>query len=741
MSAPSLTQAAALSQRFRNPPRTRGPDEPTVLIESALSASMRREAAAGRAPSALVMEQNLVAHFERQKQKLKDELGYADYTQPGALTQAMHIAKQQSGLGIHLPFMAKRSLAHMIYQGEMDWRAALYGGIWEHSNIHMPMVRRFVQQQAARTNAYFFGTQPWFSADPVGKQDVKLAGLLGPWAKFEATEAQCDSVLARCLDNVFIQGEQVVQPVFESSTQFYREFLEVAFFNDGTPVITQGGDYVYKSDTWVAAAHPITGEEIMVLSRDGITPKPAQPYVFKRELVDRKLEQFAGARLLPVNYHQFLCPLNAPSTKKANAQFKLYSEQLISVISRLAAADMGPGLSPEEARERVTRLIHEFSQNSADTAPENRPRLENMEAHGLLGADTQEPTITIADGWGHHDVFQDGSCPYVFIMMDDTTNRPIYYEYAAVVAKWNKGFAPFIPITINQPPDRWHGRGQVELFYKLQHHIDLFLNRWNFSQMSAGRLDVINRNAIVELPAQGDIKLNTGQMYSLREPLPKEQVVWSHVFSNVTSQDIQPIFQTLLQMATNMSGVTTVNDASMAGLDMGKLATGVRNIEQSGQELNGAWINQIRPAVEELMRAFLKLSAETLQTDRAFTYFEGEVPVEATISPDMVKDLELNITLDLTRYKAQQTAEQSMAAWTVIKEFYTALPPEAQASTIEFVRKWLKDAYQVANADELISMNLPPPPVDGAMPMTAQPQALPAPDAPGPRSPEPVQPA
>jgi hypothetical protein len=230
-------------------------------------------------------------------------------------------------------------------------------------------------------------------------------------------------------------------------------------------------------------------------------------------------------------------------------------------------------------------------------------------------------------------------------------------------------------------------------------------------------------------------------MYSLREPLPKEQVVWSHVFSNVTSADIQPIFQTLLQMATNMSGVTTVNDASMAGLDMGKLATGVCNIEQSGQELNGAWINQIRPAVEELMRAFLKLSGETLQSDRAFTYFEGEVPVEAVMTPDLVKDLELNITLDLTRYKAQQTAEQSMAAWTVIKEFYTALPPEAQASTIEFVRKWLKDAYQVANADELISMNLQPMPAPAGMPMTDQPQATPAPDAPGPGTAELAQPA
>jgi hypothetical protein len=708
-----MTQAAALQQKFSSDKTARGKDDPVVLIPSALQPNR-------------VQEEAMMNHFKRRKGDLKTELGYLDYSAPGVLHESLTLARQGSQSGFNLPFLAKRALAHAIYHGEMDWRPVLYKGIWEHSNMHAPVVRRFTQQQAARTAAYFFGTQPYFACDAVGQEDEALTKLLSPWARHEAGEAQVDSVLSQAIEKAFIGGESVVKPIYESQTQFYREYLDIAIDKTtGKPVITQGGDYLLPTDTFIAAQHPITGQEIMVLKRDGVTPQPAGEYAFKRQLVDRKLVQFAGARLINVDSHAYLGPLNAASTQKMDVQLHLYSEQLISLVSRLAAADLGPGVSPEEARRRVGRLVNDFQGNQRGDAPENRPRVDLGEADGLLGNDLQEPAITIAECWGWYDVFQDGSPAYVCVLMSDEDNQPLYYDYAANMAKFNKGFAPFFPIRVNPEPNRWHGRGQVELFYKLQHNIDLLLNRWNFSQTSSGRLDVINRNAIQELPATGKIELNSGQIYSLKEPLTKEQVVWSHVFSNVTSADVQPLMDLFLQLATNMSGVANANDSRMAGLDTGELATGVKNIQQAGEELSGMWIQHIRPAIEDVMRCFLKLSAETLQSPRAFRYFEGETAILGEMTPEMVRDLELNVKLDLTRYKAQQTAEQSAAAWTVIKEFYTALPPEAQAASIGFVRKWLRDAYQIDNADELIAIAMPPPPL-GTVPPDAASAAGPA---------------
>ena len=59
-------------------------------------------------------------------------------------------------------------------------------------------------------------------------------------------------------------------------------------------------------------------------------------------------------------------------------------------------------------------------------------------------------------------------------------------------------------------------------------------------------------------------------------------------FENLT-QEIEFTMQT----AMNESGVHHANDAQAAGMDSAKLATGVRNIEKSGQELFAMPISEI----------------------------------------------------------------------------------------------------------------------------------------------------
>jgi hypothetical protein len=690
------------------------------------------------------LEEAMVRHFQHRKETLKNELGYLNYTAPGWVEAARNVAQQHSGQGYGLPFMAQRHLAQLIYNGEMDWRAPLFGGIWTKSNIHLPITRRFVQQQAARAVANLVGTAPFFTAtavpkkNPAARQQAQdLASLLDKWSQFEATNANLQGTLSEAISNAFVNGEQVCKTIFEEQVQYYQAIETVAINAQG-PIVTQDGGYIYQQDTWMEVENPITGIASMVLARDGRTPKPEGQLAFKKMRVPKKLVQFSGAQVLNVPFTSFLAPLPAASLNKADCCFHLRSDQLVSLVSRYASLDMGTGVSPQQMQERISRLIYDFGSSArsteADFRPDQAPRADLSESLSMLGTDTQEPTITIAEGFGWFDALQNGSPAYITLIMDDASDRVLYYDWAANPLDWNKGFAPFDVIRINPVEGRWHGRGQVALFDKIQTTIDLNFNRWNLSQMKSGRIDVVKRAAFEELMHDPTLPINGGTTLTLRDGFTREDALFAYYLQETKGSDLNALIEVLMQIATNLSGTANGNDANAAGLDTSQTATGINNIAQSGDELSSTWTRQCKPSVESIVKAFLRLTSETLRSPRAFSYFAGDEQVLAEVSPEQVTNLDLMVNLTMTQAKARTIHENKTAAYGIIKSYYMELPPQVQNAIGPFVRQWLKDAFQVEDADEIIQAMAPPPLPEGAPPAPgeAPPAEAPA-EAPAPQ--------
>lgn len=707
------SQVAALAQRVPLP-RARGAGDLTVLLESPLSEAMRERAGAiGCQPREL--EQALMTHLEARKKTLKNDLGYMNYTQPGWVEQARAIAHQHGGMGYGLPFMAKRHIAHLIYEGEMEWRQYLYGGIWATSNMHLPLTRRWVQQEAARAQGNLLGVEPFFESSAVTKRDPTMqeqveaiANIVDPWSQFEAKEAKVKDVLNQAIMHAFIQGEQVVKPVFESRVQFYQDIEEVAC-EPGSgrkpkPIIAQDGGYIYPNDKFIEAVNPITGQAGMVLARDGRTPQPAK-LVFQRMRVHKKLEQFAGARLIEVPFTAFLCPLACDGVDRSDTHFHLYTESVVNLVAKWAQIDTGTGVSPEVIKDRIGRLVHEFQGKSDpdNWRPDQGARADLAENIYMLGMDRAEPSMTVAEGMTWFDVLQDANPSALFVLMDDQTGLPLYYDWAPNALRWNKGLSPHQVLRINPVQGRWHGRGQVEQFYKTQENIDLMLNRYNVSQTRAGRIDIVKRNAIYELENQPTtLPVNGGQVLTIKDQYDPREAIYSHYLQETKGSDLNSILQLFMQVGTNASGVASANDAQAAGLDQQDTATGTNNIAANGEELTSVWTRQLQPTVEGALMAFLKMSTETLQTPRAFTYFEGDTQIAAELTPEQVANLELLVGLTMTKFKARQVNEEKQGAYNIVKDYYMGLPPEVQTAMAGFTRQWLKEAFHVDDADEII---------------------------------------
>lgn len=173
-------------------------------------------------------------------------------------------------------------------------------------------------------------------------------------------------------------------------------------------------------------------------------------------------------------------------------------------------------------------------------------------------------------------------------------------------------------------------------------------------------------------------------------------------------------------MAMNESGVQHANDAQMVGLDQAKLATGIRNIEKSGQEMFSIYISHIEPGAKLAVRKFFKLLFARMDDSETFQFFEGKVGTELTLTAEEVADLDMNVTLEMTRYRGEQQLQSNLQAATHVTQFFS-FPPEIQVRVAPFYIQILK-ALQIQDADEIIvpvtAMIVPPPgtAAQGAMP-------------------------
>lgn len=677
---------------------------PEVILPSVLSRHITRE-----------QEQDILSHCRARLETLMNEQGRVNYGAPD-----FYASRSESGLRQNVvTFMGRQHLAHMVYQSELDWREWVLGGIWKESNIHFPLTRRIVQQQIARGQTYFTGTEPFFSAfetnpEPSDTEGEDKAEKVERYARFEADQSNQQELVNEAILLAFIQGQQVVKTVHESNVEFYRTTARV-MFSGGKPVIGQDGDYIFETDAFVQApqALPLPAGAVvpaqMVLKRDMTTVKPADAE-FKEQDIVRTLKHFQGAKSTCLNFLDFLCPLTAPSVDDADCVVHITNEPVVSLFHRLLESGewekqkVGADEQLSRMMELLERLGPGIGESERAGAKQGDPAMR--EAENASGADRNEPEAALCEFYLHYDLGNGEPPASILVITDIHCRVPVFYDYLANVT-WN-GKRPFSVYRVNPVPNRWHGQSQVELFWPIQYAIDLFLNRMHLAVTSAGRIDFWNPDLIVEGAANPNLELNWGRSYKLKTNARAEDALKSVYLQTVNFGEFRALIEMLIQIAVNMSGIANANDARAANLDTGKTATGINQIEQSGQELFRAFTSALTPGVRDHMRSFVHVTLRHLDETRVFQFFDGDAGVLASITPQEVRDIDLDITLELTRFKAAQLQEKGDAAWRIAVEFYQ-MHPEVQVRLAPLARQRLK-ATGTTGADEMIGPLMPPPP-------------------------------
>lgn len=613
-------------------------------------------------------------------------------------------------------FFGRRRIFELLYHGRVQWRKNIPASIFAAGhNLHMPIVRRIVQQQIARASNYFFSTEPWFSANPQGDADEIPAERINRYAQFKFRQARVRNVFERAVETALIRGEGIVKTTSVRKSRFYKDQLDVAIDPvSGEPLIATDGDYIQRKDKWIAATTEDgqiemdeQGNPVMLLERAPDTVMPPGELQFQVGVYERERVVYSGPQADTVYYLDFLCPETATDVQEAPFVAHLYdmpaSQITQAYLQRLDATGNDP------ARPRIIELLRQAaSMRPSEPAAATGPRPEDGVVSSLFIADYENQTgkVPVAECYLTMDVDGDGQPEEVMLILNRETWEPIYYEYTDRVTP--KGERPFHVVRVNPVDGRWYGNSQVDLFWYLQMAIDLAMNRWNLSQSESGRVTAFQPEACYEGDGNPNLMMNRGRVFRLKPGNTIDDLVQVKYLSDIKGADLKTQIEFFMQISQSMSGVTNANDASMAGLDQTKLATGIRNLEKSGQELFAPLLSHLEVGLSNASSALLRLLAAGMEEAEIYQFFEGEVRTVEEIRPDEIEGLDFVAEMELTRYKNEQTLYQNMSAIDLVDKFYLE-HPQKQALLLPMYRNILK-LYGVDHADRFLQPGFQFPP-------------------------------
>ena len=89
------------------------------------------------------------------------------------------------------------------------------------------------------------------------------------------------------------------------------------------------------------------------------------------------------------------------------------------------------------------------------------------------------------------------------------------------------------------------------------------------------------------------------------------------------------------------------------------------------------------------MNREVAVTLANMNPEEVFTYLDGDSMGIDKLTPDDVRGLRFNVTVELSADKNAQIIQQSAQAWALVEKFYS-LPPEIQIRVAPFARAQLR---------------------------------------------------
>lgn len=608
-----------------------------------------------------------------------------------------------------LKWMVRRSLFYEHFYNNYEERF-LPDTVFAQSNLTASLSPRICLQVSGKLKRVFFAADPWLSAAPVGVNDHDLAQKVREFSRYKADQAKLKNSAMTALDMACILGEAVVKTTHLEDMSWHWKTGEILVEADGkTPVFDVEGRYIFRDAMWTTQTieqqpnpnYPPEVKVVKVLRRDNATIMPPGAQ-WVRQRVRVNTLHYRGPKSEAIWFTDFLCPLNAESVHKADIVAHLYDADAMEI-----AAWFTQGRFNYLNNEQQTALHHEKALNTlhrvlTSASPTTGSSTTTMPrtVHGETDTPRASASmVQVAECWLRYDADEDGVQEEICVVIDLVTQRPLYYNFTANITP--DGRRPFDVLRCLPVLNRWYGVGMMEYLEPEQLFIDLQVNRWNLSLSRAGKVVFWNPEKTLEGEQDRNLRLNSGATYRLRDGASVEDVIKVvELYASQQAADIKDIISFYMQLMQLKTGVLSVADESISDMNATKLATGIRAIQKAGDEIFASWQEEVYLGLRDVVRKFVGVALARMDRRETWRFTDGDDEVLATLMPEDVANLEVDVQLLLVSDENEKTLQSvTMAITQVLPSFY-ALPPHAQPAAVPAVRQALR-ALGVRDADKM----------------------------------------
>lgn len=613
-----------------------------------------------------------------------------------------------------------RQAARLEYSGDFLHRRSL-GGVFLENNWSLGTSARFVRLLSAKHADDLVGTDPFFAAMPEkmdNPDDVTLAKQTEAKVQDEISRSNLGQVLDESIRVALIEGERAVKLTWQVDETSYPGSEVVLIDESGEPMTTAKGRYIYEHDNTIDVfVDAQTGDFVRAFDPKTDLDQMGQPVVPPDMQFQTRLEAEPGF-IMPQNpVFELVEDLTITITHKNGLVADgLFSEDFIYPIfvPRLELADIMAHCYDAPIEELAAKYPDYYKKLEKMGKDVKSIQLSATGALSTAGnplyasgettrlTDTRQ-LINIHETYYRCRVNpKDTKDSWLYMVIDYQNQIPIFVEY---LGKMNMKRPPFGLIRgLESVPGRAYGVGVFEKFRDRNIAIDLWFNRLALKSSKSGSVTCYYPDAFEETNDGEELIIGDTRAYRVRtnqdeaHPYGPNHPPVFRLNLNEVDDFTMEVLEKMVQSGEVEFGIFSAADGSANDLNASGTATGIKNIERTGNVIQRATENLMASDIVSILDMAVDLVLENMDMTEA-QWIPGESSL-ALLNRDEIRNLPRDVRLLLTKTKSSDGIQNAQEIKTTLIEYY-GLAPALQKRLRSAYMQILKD-LDVADADDML---------------------------------------
>jgi len=538
-----------------------------------------------------------------------------------------------------------------------------------------------VDRFKVRAEEQIFGTRPFFTISGQSQNDTDEARQVNAFMRMKLDDkGKVGTTLMDSLTSNYIDRATVYKRVWVDENIAWADMDESILWDTQAdkPVLAMNGGKVpgpvlQSNHKWIPKPdHPdqsSTGPK--VLEQDPNVQWDSTKHEFRKPPngIQRSENKYRGAKIRQLDHDAFLAPINARSLQESDITIELYDQDL-------------PWASHAYI-DRPWATLADYI--AASKAIDNYPKSETerdkdpvyLRYREQTGYDEMTHRIGFVECWLRWDVLGIGEAQDFMVIIDWKAQRAIFYEYTASVCP--DGIRPYVAISIAAARNRWIADRSVA--EKVKIYNDYIDRRFSLETIrndrNANPIGVVNTDAVTEQPDIIDASIDGGLYHAANGMSAKDFINYIDIPDLDTKT--HQLIEFVMSMVQLWLGISNLSQGDTEGLPDNQTLGGVQAMIRESNYLGRSWIRKTARGFEEIILMLAKLQADNLNEDEAFRYLDGDDSVLATMSRQMIDDLDITVRVTVAEDDPAKKIASAMTAKAAVIE-YMQFPANIQAA-------------------------------------------------------------